>query len=1115
MAVFTLTKILLISFSFYNIMFLEKLEIQGFKSFANKNKLIFSGLINDQKRGLTAIVGPNGSGKSNIADAVRWALGEQSLKTLRGKKSEDVIFSGSDKKNQLSLAEVSLFLNNQDRSLFKNIKSTEKDVSEKNNLDQILLTNPEIIITRRVYRSGESEYLLNGNRVRLSDIQMLLAKANFGQKTYSVIGQGMVENFLNSSAAERKDFFDEATGVKQFQIKRDAALNKLESSYENLQQIDLLLSEIKPRLKSLTRQVDKLKKRDELEKELRLNQLNYYGFLWQNINQKLNHLNSQYLALEKTKLEKEKKLEKLNDELNKIRATDNFREINELQPRLRDLENQKSQQIKKLTKLQAELETEWETRGNFDISWLNNKADELKNDLETLTLNITSLENSRPKNENQALSDQLQEIIKEINEAKSIKEHLIILEKERFELEQKFTKLEITLETKLEAKNELDLTSLQIKQKNILEELKTLNQSQEEYKNANNNNKQQELSKKIQSLQSETNQLNLELNKITEKIKIAAKSGGKNQEINNLVANFLKDLDQISSITDLNEIKKLIKTAKETFETKIKELLTGESDEDSRRIQYLQNQIINLAEKKQSLSNQLNQESLRLSEIREKLSVSTNKINQLQEELLVINKNIEKVQDDFDAKKIEEEQNKIKRRQNEINQEINKLEANNKLPTLEDKRTLILEKIQNCRLQDSAITERINLLTEKKEQTKQELNGINEKLEKNKNKINASEMQIEKESIEVIINSLNQEIEKIRTSLEKLNKAKEEEKNLMFSCQKDIQNLQEHTSALTNELNNIKIEATRQETRLEDLENNIRNDELDIKEIRHYQTNGSEADLSNWQKIINNHKNQLEQIGGIDPETEKEHEDTKNRFDFLNNQTNDLNQAIKSLEQIIYELDLNIKDRFDREFKLISEKFNEYFQILFNGGTAKMSKIMLEDLEKEENKKEIDKLENTSHLAEAELELQQKAEEKFKKLKLLKKYNAVGLAGIEIQATPPGKKIQSVTMLSGGERALTAIALICAIISANPSPFVVLDEVDAALDESNSERLAKILDDLSNKTQFIIITHNRASMRKASILYGVTMQTDGVSQIISVKLDEINIQPDEVLLNKK
>ncbi len=215
-------------------MYLEKLEVQGFKSFANKNKLVFSGLLNKEKKGMTVIVGPNGSGKSNIADAVRWVLGEQSTKLLRSKKSEDVIFSGSDKKSRLNMAEVSLFLNNEEgRYWKKNNQNKEVD-----NIDA-LLSLPEIIITRRVFRDGNSEYLINNNKVRLSDVQMFLAKANFGQKTYSVIGQGMVENFLNTSPSERKAFFDEATGVKQYQIKRDISLNKLENSQENLSKVVL------------------------------------------------------------------------------------------------------------------------------------------------------------------------------------------------------------------------------------------------------------------------------------------------------------------------------------------------------------------------------------------------------------------------------------------------------------------------------------------------------------------------------------------------------------------------------------------------------------------------------------------------------------------------------------------------------------------------------------------------------------------------------------------------------------------------------------------------------------------------------------------------------------
>ncbi len=1084
-------------------MYLEKLEIQGFKSFASKNKLIFSGLLEDRRRGLTAIVGPNGSGKSNVADAIRWALGEQSLKTLRGKKSEDVIFSGSDQKSQLGLAEVSLFLNNEE-SVKRNLEEP-KSIEKESDLDQIIKSCSEIVITRRIFRNGEGEYLLNGSRVRLADIQMLLAKANFGQKTYSVIGQGMVENFLSSTAAERKDFFDEATGVKQFQIKRDSALNKLEASYENLQQVDMLLIEIRPRLKSLTRQVEKLKRRSEIEAELRSTQFNYYGFLWQDINKKLDSLNEQFLELDKVKIDRDKKLEKLSEDLNKIRATDNFREINELQPHLRDLENQKSQYQKKLSKLQAELEVQLEAQGQFDVSWLNNKAGELSAELENIILEVNSLENSRPKSEAEALSLELSAVHQEISASEEIKRTINNLENEKFNFNRQISKLEAVLEANLEAQGQFDVSWLNGKQEELTMEFKKINEEAETLRQDNNQEESQEMSDKLNLIQQELVNLNKELSVIHERIKMAAKSGTKDEQISKIVDEFLQKLDAINNTASLEEVKRLILDAKNNFKTKIKETLTGESDEDAKRISEIQQTIINLTDKRQDINNRLNEELLRLSTIRERLRATEEKNIQIQRELADIKSKLEKAQVKFDAGKIEDEKIIITKKLTETEKEIEKLKNSFQGQQLQDKKQTIQEKIQVCRIKDSSINERVRLLNDKKQQTEQEVNDIKIKIAKSSIKFDASAIENEKNELSKQIDALDQEMGVISKKLETLNQAKEKEKGQMFECQKNIQIIQQEINVISSKLGDLKVNSTRQETKLEDLENNIRNDELTISEIKAHKIEGDDSNLAYWQKILINSKNQLEQIGGIDPETEKEYEETKTRYDFLSTQTNDLNQAVKSLEEVIYELDMNIKSRFDQEFKVISEKFNDYFKILFNGGSAKISKVMVEDLEKEDAKNGSPKNDSAYQgLTQAEIEMKQMAEEKMKKIKFLKKYNAVGLAGIEIQAIPPGKKIQAVTMLSGGERALTAIALICAIISANPSPFVVLDEVDAALDESNSERLARILDDLSDKTQFIVITHNRASMQRASILYGVTMQSDGVSKLLSVKIDEIN-----------
>jgi len=939
---------------------------------------------------------------------------------------------------------------------------------------------------------------------------MLLAKANFGQKTYSVIGQGMVENFLSTSAAERKDFFDEATGVKQFQIKRDAALNKLEGSYENLQQVDMLLTEIKPRLKSLTRQVEKLKHRGEIEQNLRTDQLAYYGWLWQDINKKLESFNKRFLENEKIKLEREKKLDKLNEELNKIRTTDNWREINELQPRLKGFENQKNQYSKELAKLQAELEIQLESQGQFDISWLNNKQGELSIALENITEEINSLSKNEWTSEEASWQESLDSVNKEIEQNQAIKIKLNSLEEEKNYHFKQISKLEAVLEANLEVQGQFDVSWLNNKNEELGAELNSRREEISDLRLKNNDADKVNLEKKLQSIQEKLSRLNGEMDTVNRELKKTGSTSDKNQEIGKLIEEFLDRLDKIEEESDLNKIKKLIASAKQDFQDKITILIKGGSSDDLEKIKKIQEEIIALTEERQQINNQLNEEKLRLSSINERLKLLQDKEAQLVREIKDIEIKLEKAQIKFDASKIEAEKTTITQKITGLDRVIKDLNRSYNPNELQEKKQVILNKIQEYRLKASALEERRRLLQAQKNQIEKEITDIKNKISKSQVKFDASKIEAEKTAINQRLAGLNEEIRVIENRLEELNKAKEKEKGQMFECQKSIQALQQEITNISDEMNDLRVEATRQETRLEDLEANIRGDELNIGDIKNHQIKEEPTDIDRLRKNISVCKNQLEQIGGIDPEAEKEYQETKGRYDFLSNQTEDLNKAIKSLEEIIYELDLNIKNRFDSEFKVISEKFNDYFKILFNGGTAKIFKVMLEDAEKEENKDNSQtngsngaELDTTNSLSQAEAAIKKEMEIKMKRIKFLKKHNAVGLAGIEVQATPPGKKIQTVTMLSGGERALTAIALICAIISANPSPFVVLDEVDAALDEANSERLAKILDDLSNKTQFIVITHNRACMRKASILYGVTMEADGVSKLLSVRLDEL------------
>jgi len=879
-------------------MYLEKLEIQGFKSFANKNLLVFPGMIDKTKRGITAVVGPNGAGKSNVADSIRWVLGEQSMKVLRGKKSEDIIFSGSDKKGRLGMAEVSLYLNNEDR--------------------QAPIDYSQVVLTRRLYRDGNSDYLLNNNKVRLSDVQILLAKSKFGQKTYSVIGQGTVEGFLNTSLAERKEFFDEATGVKQYQIKRDDSLNKLRNSFENLSQAEMLINEIEPRLKSLVRQVNRLQRKEEIEKELRGIQLVYYRKLWHEQNDKFTQFSGLILEMEKEKLEKSKKLDTLNRRLSDMEKQNVIlEEFNSMQKALSDLQLKKDLLTRELAKVEARIEVKLETSGRFDISWLAAKKKEINSEKEKLALEYETV-NGSIKNEEEKYNEYSTEEHK-INEA----------------IEQMNSELK----------------------KNIGRDRKTGQSG------------------------------------IFEKIRI-----------------ILIDIKKLKEEEDISRIKILVNKIHDDLNN----LLADEKDENH-------------------------------------------------------SDNLRKINDDL----------------------INASNTKNR----------ILSNLNSKKYELLSLKERKKIIEERIGQAEKQLKDMNEKLSAYQGEENKNELDAERTRQLLEVDKIDQEIKEKKEVLAGFSKNIEEKQGQLFNLQKEIQILQNEINGLSNTLNEHRVSATRHETRLESLEAEIRGSFDSIKEIRAERFKG-EIEVDATEEKIRQLKRQIDQIGGIDPEIEKEYIETKQRYDFLFGQTSDLTKAIDSLKKVIKELDMVIKERFDKEFKVISDKFEEYFKILFSGGHSKIIKVLAEEIESEE----INNKENSNGSNEEGIGSTKPTENaSLKKIKYLQKYNATGLAGIEIQATPPGKKIKSIAMLSGGERALTAIALICAIISANPSPFVVLDEVDAALDEANSERLAKILDDLSHKTQFIVITHNRASMRRANILYGITMQDDGVSKLLSVKLDEVKI----------
>lgn len=904
-------------------MHLEKIEIHGFKSFADRTILEFP-QPSANKQSVTVIVGPNGSGKSNISDAIKWVLGEQSMKTIRGKKSEDVIFSGSEKRGRLGYAEVSLYLDNKD-------KAADIDYDE-------------LIISRRLYRDGQSEYMINKNPVRLFDIQLLLAKAHFGTRSFSIISQGMIDSVLLATPLERKSFFDEAVGVKEHQIKRHQSLNKLERSEENLHQAGLLLKEITPQLNSLTRQVKKLEQREEIQAALRNYQQEYYHRVWSELMATKKNQDKIIAELQQQLDGQQTELQDKRRKLEEIEKSESRSEIfNELQSKLQQRNQEKNRLLREMTVLKGRLEVDLEKQGQLNLAWLYRQEEEV--------------------------SSRLIEVQKEADVMK--KEH-----------EQ--------------------ITKEQAVKQGELEQLKHGIQAQSE---------------KIDRLKKDLEQaatkgpLTLIGRRLKELYLVFQKFGSKLHKAGEV------DLDKL-------------KTQAESIQAQINEL----SDYVSQEMDSVAKEAdVNISES-QELWN-LKQELTTLTEQHERLAPD--------------------------------------------------------LSGLQVKKQVIEEKM---RLKERDIT-----------QLTQELGRIKNDLSTQKaaqsGKLDKSKLVEQQEALQKQVDDLDKELEKIETKVSAFNEEEEQKKSRVFALEREYQTVQTQVNTILNKQHAIQVELARTETKIEDLEREIKKELGEVTVVQKRPEN-TETDLETLPlerlfSKIEKFKYQLELIGGIDPETVNEYEQIKERHDFLSSQIADLENTISHLEEVIQELDKTIVKQFDKAFNAINKEFERYFQILFGGGRAKLIKILPDD-EKKEEKPESEMTEEEK--AEAMLAMPKKEEVKSR----TKKYRRSDIKGIDIYASPAGKKLSTIGMLSGGERSLTSLALIAAIIHNNPSPFILMDEVDAALDEANSQRMARVLEDLTSLTQFIMITHNRTIMNIADTIYGVTMGSDGVSKLLSVKLEEID-----------
>lgn len=893
---------------------LEKLVLHGFKSFADKITFEFN-------KDFISVVGPNGSGKSNVADAIRWVLGEQSMKLLRGKTATDLIFGGSDKLAKMGMAQVELHLDNSDGTF--------------------PVEYQEVVLARKLFRDGESEYTLNGSKVRLQDVVMMLAQARFGQKSYAVIGQGMITQFLSATPQDRKDFFDEATGVKEFQIKRDRAINKLIRTEENLVQGEALLVEIEPHLRSLERQVKKLEKREKLEEELQEVQRDYYGSLWHELQQDILAQKTRYGQLEEEARGVDAQLNEKQAVVDAMAAEASRGErYEQLQHQFNILLEKKSYLLKEQAVLKGKLEVEHERQGELSLVWLQRKEDEITQDAQT---------------------------------------H----ESEKLILQDKIKREEVEL-----ARRQKTLASLQAEFR------------EEEY-----------------AVLQLKEQIEREMHAMTvPEIQV---------ELQELFANhedFLKDLLNTATMDEFRQVQVRAKQWAKQFA----EFMDKLTADDKSTVEALR---VEMRQKEQLLA-RLIQERETEQQAVNRLQVS---IESARTQSAILHKQLERLQAEL----------------SQVRGDINEAED---------------------RKSDDGRNKQAALYTQQLNQYEQE------------------------------IAQFDTQLAGIRGEIDEFNVAEEEKKTRLVAAQSEMRSLQRKLNNLQQEMNGVDVNMARLETRMDDVQLEINRDVAETLHAAIYQfASQHPVDRVELQRRMLSLQRQLASIGEIDQATVDEYNETKDRFDFLTDQTTDLQKSIEQLEVIIDELDATIKKQFNKNFKIINEGFQNYFQVLFNGGKAKLE--MLTD-DGEDDKKEAEAAAGDVQGVAEDVSGESLHDEKERELIGKKKKKQKVVSGIDVIASPPGKKVKNVNALSGGEKSMVSIALICAIIAHNPSPFVFLDEVEAALDEENSEKLAAILRDLSTKTQIICITHNRVTMRASDLLYGVTVGKEGKSHILSVELEQ-------------
>ena len=1183
-------------------MYLKRLELQGFKSFADKTVLEFM-------PGITAVIGPNGSGKSNISDAIRWILGEQSMKSLRGSKSLDIIFSGTQNRKSLGFAEGSLVFDNTDGSL--------------------PIEYTEVTITRKLYRSGETGYYINKVPCRLKDVLELFMDTGIGKDGYSIIGQGKIDEILSNKSEDRRNIFEEAAGIVKYRTRKQESEKKLERTKLNLLRINDILSEIEGNIEPLKVSAEKAKKYLNLREELKNIEIGLFIYniekykkdleeivkdeeiykaqcdeeetkmervkaLKEELKSQIDEITTRIEEMSNIGFESQKEIEMLNSDISvaKTRIENNNentkryeKEIEEAKEKLNDLNEELEQKKQKKEglkenkeKFQKELEEkeeelrkiteklsskELEIEGyKTKVSENTDKKYELQGDVHTEEINFENFEKRERQIEGEIASN-----ISELDGTRMQKEDI---SKEFYEIESKRNKIVKSLEEVDSKKEEADkkiklyesninayqsekrikesrlkfLEETEREKEGYIKSVKSLLKDCENIKElgkgmhgvlANIIEVPEEYQTAIEmclgaSLQNIVTDTEEDAKKLVEHLRknnlgrasflpISSVRGkkldrirGKEPGVIGIASDLIKyDKKYEQIVTNLlgrtvivDNMDTAIKVAKQNgYSFRIINVegdvinpsgaITGGSVTKKtvnilgrgREIEKLQKEIKALEEKikKQEQEKKEYEDSIEdifeeasswekeLQEIDITYATEKQKLVSVEENISKIEKRVNKLKEEKEH--LKEEKEKAVKNKQAIQEEINKLtEETEKLTSViqeyanlnKDNQKYVDDlnfDITNLKISVSSFDESESSIEELQERINSEVENTKQSIENKTRQIEG----IKQDNITLneSIKDTEEKIEKIKEEVKTSGSKIEELKQDRIDKNEKLKQREEEINDKFKVIEDLKAQVVKidvRKSKIEDDMNGIINKMWEEYELtpNNVKDCRKPENVAETQKKVNSLRKELKELGSVNVDAIEEYKNMKERYDFMCEQRVDLEDTMAKLRKIIADMTQTMKEQFKTQFELINKNFQEVFRELFGGGNATL------------------KLEDEDNILEC---------------------------GIEINVQPPGKKLQNMMLLSGGEKAFTAIALLFAILKINPASFCVLDEIEAALDDVNVYRFADYLKKFSENTQFLVITHRKGTMEAADTVYGVTMEENGISKLLSMKLAEV------------